>query len=106
MKMILCRINNCYSIFFPSYSISLTVAIKNNHLETMSLQAGSKSKWQQLKRMREEHLRCIYYCLGFSKNVRKKVSAFVYAWRGWEEKEDAVISCFHELLGGAMTSHL
>lgn len=40
----------------------------------MSLQAGSKSKWQQLKRPREEHLSYIYYCFGFSKNVRNKVS--------------------------------
>lgn len=73
-KIILCRFSNCYSIFFPLYSISLTLAIKNNHLETMSLQAGSKSKWQQLKRPREEHLSYIYYCFGFSKNVRNKIS--------------------------------
>ena len=37
----------------------------------MSLQAGSKSKWQQLKRPREEHLRYIYYCLAF-KNMSKR----------------------------------
>lgn len=39
----------------------------------MSLEAGSKSKWQQTKRPREEHLRYIYYCFGFSRYVKKRV---------------------------------
>lgn len=74
MKNILCRISNCYSIFFPLYSTLLTLAIKNNHLLPVCKDIVSKFKWQQLKRLREEHLRYIYYCLGFSKNVKKKDS--------------------------------
>lgn len=41
----------------------------------MSLQAGSKSELQQLKRPREEKLRYIYYCYGFSKHIKKNVSS-------------------------------
>lgn len=43
----------------------------------MSLQCGSKSKRQQLKRPREEHLRYIYYCSGFSKRKSLLLSIFV-----------------------------
>lgn len=72
MKNILCRISNCYSIF-PPYSSLSTLAIKKNHLLPVCKDIVSKFKWQQLKRLRE-HLRYIYYCLGFSKNVKKKDS--------------------------------
>lgn len=66
----------------------------------MSLQAGSKSKWQRLKRPREEHLRYIYYCFGFSKNVKKKVSlAQRLCLLGGDGRRQKILgysfSCFH-----------
>lgn len=110
MKIILCRFSNCYGIFFPLYSISLTLAIKSNHLETMSLQAGSKSELQQLKRPREEKLRYIYYCYGFSKHVKKNVSfAQHQCMLSGEGRRQKILgytfSYFHQLLDGVMTGY-